>query len=971
MQRSVDSHTSGRLSEICRILRRALFDDDIKALKAVCRNTVEPDLIDNEGNSPLHMAARMGRRKCLKWLLENTDLPVMAFNSKGQTCAHEAAQQGHYRCLKEAINHGMSHPGFITKKDDDGMTVLHVAVCKGEHEPIQWLVTKYGGVLVPMKNNDGQNVLHIAAAIGNVELIRFLYSADRKILNDQDNCGATVIHYAAYHGQLDAIKYLIDSVKANIRILTHRNESCLHIAAYGGYLDIVRFLLKRVDEVLIWSLTTQGGNIFHFAAACGSVEVIKHLMKRSPVRASCECTVADKTGNTPVHEAAAGGHSNTIKYFWGIGLDISMENKLGETPYSIAVIYEYFSCAEMIKSLLRAQGKEPHAFSSKNRQKLLGDDKRRRWTINSTASSKRSQKIYNKSKGKKWKTGGRSENDRGEFNRRLSVPETPEQSDFDILSGELYFRPNDEEVDGATKSSIKESKNEAYGPSKTLALQRIFLPVKNGSFSSKSFDSIPEEDNKGSGGGGVSEDENVGEFKLQSSTRFLSNGNRSKLSDPYNGESPVVERIQIHQKFSCSPSPESKDEYRSNDTTYDFRSPLLDRANFLDIDSNKDSRHSDVNRISNVAPFSNLSDDSLHNIPSTDYDDSDGSKTASYDLLPEESRKTNSAEKFDPTAELDAVLERSEAECVHNSFSSNHIASKTVQSKYYFEDFDIYGGKSNSKKYYQQHEPSEQNYPQERSKTTLEKVPPSNDRGKPSGKVRLQISDDGLDFYELVRRSDDDNPVSRRHTKSDILNRNVSDLRDKKTKKYLWSDLSDNGYGSISESTKMAALPSVCTVCRGSGKPDSTVSVVDDNHHNSSFESQSSDADGKIISCTLVIDGQTYTMSATDDPKIKNLHPENRSAKTGVRNSVSFNLDNENVSRRSVVPLKHGNTRTQRLRSIDRGDARKIAASDEVDSVLSSAVQTPDLYIHYTIYKRNSGARGTGDSQPEVVEATV
>ena len=116
---------------------------------------------------------------------------INATDDDGNTPLHEAARHGHTATAQALINAGAN---------DFGFTPLHEAASHGQTETVRALIKL--GADVNLADKDGSTPLHWAAENGETETVRALIElgADENLA---DNIGFTPIHWAAINGQTE------------------------------------------------------------------------------------------------------------------------------------------------------------------------------------------------------------------------------------------------------------------------------------------------------------------------------------------------------------------------------------------------------------------------------------------------------------------------------------------------------------------------------------------------------------------------------------------------------------------------------------------------------------------------------------------------------------------------------------------------------------------------------------------------
>lgn len=150
-------------------------------------------------------------------LLDRSKIAANAKDANGRTCAHRAAQYGRIECIKLILGGANLRAclALCSEKDNDGNTVLHMAVLMNDNDIALWLLRRFGSSIANLPNNDIVLPLHIAAGqgcfcnfgqvfaqnpkyvsidhislvIGNIEFLRIATTYDGYMVNQRDKNG--------------------------------------------------------------------------------------------------------------------------------------------------------------------------------------------------------------------------------------------------------------------------------------------------------------------------------------------------------------------------------------------------------------------------------------------------------------------------------------------------------------------------------------------------------------------------------------------------------------------------------------------------------------------------------------------------------------------------------------------------------------------------------------------------------------
>jgi len=268
-------------------------------------------ITNDDGQSPLHIAAREGHVETLRMLLNN-GLDGTQVDRQGQTLLHTAALAGSdsrvaaflYHRDQSLLTELLDSRDDITNRpcdlvDDDGRTLLHHAVIDSDMSLVRFLAAYFDCSMVDqyelaplwyaldnesieiatLLNQHGashhlhhpdtnQTALHYSAERGNVKTIQWLLRHSHEI-DSQDERGWTALFWACYGGNQATIECLIGH-GANIHILSGNGQTIAHAAASHGQAQSL-VAIGRLDESLLTRADSSGTTPINLLAPNGHV----------------------------------------------------------------------------------------------------------------------------------------------------------------------------------------------------------------------------------------------------------------------------------------------------------------------------------------------------------------------------------------------------------------------------------------------------------------------------------------------------------------------------------------------------------------------------------------------------------------------------------------------------------------------------------------------------------------------------
>ncbi|CAB4308104.1 unnamed protein product [Prunus armeniaca] len=259
-----------------------------------CRSLLTHPNLD--GDTPLHVAARVGRFSIVTYLVRETmSMSQVEFrnvssssmfetlrvrNRGSNTVLHEAVRNGHNKvaefllkidpklaCFENEAAHGGS----------DGQTALHAAVVE-KHFDIMEALLRFKPQLIKEADHQGKTPLYYAASLGDHRTVQRLLELDISIAYVLDKQGCSPIHVAASKGHTSVIREMVRHCPDSGELVDPYGRNALHMAIVGGHGNVVRYILETEElEELINQPDFDGNTPLHLATIERKTWILSYL----------------------------------------------------------------------------------------------------------------------------------------------------------------------------------------------------------------------------------------------------------------------------------------------------------------------------------------------------------------------------------------------------------------------------------------------------------------------------------------------------------------------------------------------------------------------------------------------------------------------------------------------------------------------------------------------------------------------
>jgi len=296
------------------LLHKAAAGKKPAIVQLLLAHKIDVNAGDMDGDTPLHIATKVGSEQSVKLLLSDPRVNVNRLNVGGLSPLRLAAWTGRVSAVRHLLEHreidvnskgrlwgtpttaeplGLAGP---LEGDRSGVTPPHMAAEEG-HGEIANLLMDDPRIDTNPVNDAGNTPLHLAIWAGQTAVVVSLLADLRTQLNVKNSQGWTPLHVAVHREQCGIISHLLSDARLNIAPEAGSlHETPLHIAAKAGNCRATDLL--TCDPRIDFNQTDiNGRTALHHAAMLGHLETAKLLL----IDPRCDPSLRDSFGYTPLH----------------------------------------------------------------------------------------------------------------------------------------------------------------------------------------------------------------------------------------------------------------------------------------------------------------------------------------------------------------------------------------------------------------------------------------------------------------------------------------------------------------------------------------------------------------------------------------------------------------------------------------------------------------------------------------------
>ncbi|GAB2626823.1 hypothetical protein Aab01nite_79740 [Paractinoplanes abujensis] len=353
-------------------LELAIRADDAATVSDLLEAGADPHGPGSGGQTPLMIAAGLGRATIVELLLAAGADVFTAEPRMGATALHRAAQSGDTEVIGRLLDHG----ALVDQQSARlGHTPLMDAVQHKQEAAVRLLLA--GGARVTIRNHWQETALDLARRDESDIIAGLLRARPER---------PQPLVSAVRAGDLGEVERLIAAGAAVDERVPATGDpdddyTPLGLAARDGHTAVVRVLIaagadpRRLNGLM-------GATPAHEAAFAGHAEVVRALTAPGPIGAPVVDLDAQGAYNgfTALHDAVWHGHEEAARALVEAGARLDLGTHTGHTPRQLAELYEYDDLARYLAEAERtAIRPRPFAFPQAALDDLRERLARTRW----------------------------------------------------------------------------------------------------------------------------------------------------------------------------------------------------------------------------------------------------------------------------------------------------------------------------------------------------------------------------------------------------------------------------------------------------------------------------------------------------------------------------------------------------------------------------------------------------------------
>jgi len=354
------SASPGRGTSILAWAAEQYYSSDVRERSnALLDAGADPNQPNENGNTPMHFAARRSHRDIITKMMEKGGDPL-ARNKSGQTPLSHAISERDWSSVQTMLTpEVLARLPVPVAGDRDSFQIFALArdmIDQGGHPNyFRTLLNKIPDISLGIEA--GYSLAHSAVARNNTGVLETLMARSEFDINAVMRGGRTLLHTALGNKNIDLAQNLI-SKGADVSAVDANGRSVLEAAAQQGSIPLMNQIMKKLREKTgKEEIDTDTLNRTLIAAADnGHARAVEVL-----IRAGADKNAVNAKGETPLILATKGMHTETVKMLIvKYEADTQIPDGAGMIAYDHALEHKKKGKAELADYLILFQpGYEP------------------------------------------------------------------------------------------------------------------------------------------------------------------------------------------------------------------------------------------------------------------------------------------------------------------------------------------------------------------------------------------------------------------------------------------------------------------------------------------------------------------------------------------------------------------------------------------------------------------------------------
>lgn len=223
-------------------LHLAAHSGAIETVKALVDGHADPDLVDRDDRTSLHVAALNGHTDVVEFLLMEAGASPNMLDKNDQTALHFACIGGYLDVCGKLIE----QKAYVEVDTLSNLQPLHFAALSG-HTSIARLLIQHGADINCLCAEDLQSPLHCAASRGHKEMVALLVAKGAEV-DIRNASNATPLHHAAMNNHIRVVERLLEA-HANPLAVAKNNWTPMLMAFRQGHMECGRLLERTASNL--------------------------------------------------------------------------------------------------------------------------------------------------------------------------------------------------------------------------------------------------------------------------------------------------------------------------------------------------------------------------------------------------------------------------------------------------------------------------------------------------------------------------------------------------------------------------------------------------------------------------------------------------------------------------------------------------------------------------------------------------